>query len=304
VKYTHLPVLKREVLQYLRLGESHVFVDATIGLGGHSLAVLEECSGCQVIGIDQDRRALKLAKVKLTDYSNRVELKEGDFSQLEMILGSKKTQGILFDLGVSSFQLASPQRGFSFKREGPLDMRMDQDQVKTAEEVINNYSVDKLSRIIKESGQERWAWRIAEEIARVRRGKTIKKTTQLADIIRSAIPRKYWPKKIDPATKTFQAVRIEVNDELGKLNQGLDQALRVLETGGRIVVISFHSLEDRLVKNKFRHWAKDCICPPDFPVCRCNKEKEVEIITKKPITPTEEEIAQNPRSRSAKLRVA
>jgi len=188
-------------------------------------------------------------------------------------------------------------------------MRMDRPTIKnqdpkakTAKRVINNYSEERLTRIIRKYGEERWAKRISREISRARKNREISTTTQLAGIIRRAIPRKKWPRKIDPATKTFQAIRIEVNDELRNIGQGLDQALKILSKGGRILVISYHSLEDRIVKRKFRYWAKDCICPPDFPVCRCNKKKEVEILTKKPIRPTKKEVELNPRSRSAKLR--
>jgi len=336
MKYNHIPVLAEQVARYIKPVKNKTIIDATVGLGGHSLAILKRWPDCQIIGIDRDNTALKIAKQKLVRFRSRIKLIPGDFANLEklvnnksqelfhdreIILGNQRFQkkrlkssqleigGILFDLGISSFQLDQAGRGFSFKKAGWLDMRMDRPTIKnqdpkakTAKRVINNYSEERLTRIIRKYGEERWAKRISREISRARKNREISTTTQLAGIIRRAIPRKKWPRKIDPATKTFQAIRIEVNDELRNIGQGLDQALKILSKGGRILVISYHSLEDRIVKRKFRYWAKDCICPPDFPVCRCNKKKEVEILTKKPIRPTKKEVELNPRSRSAKLR--
>ncbi len=300
-KYQHIPVLEDRVIKFLKPADNKVVVDATLGLGGHALSILKKCSNCQIIGIDQDKQALKLAQKNLAEYQNRITLKQGNFVHLDELV-NKKVDGVIFDLGLSSMQLDKDNRGFSFRKKAKLDMRMNQNQTKAAQDVINNYSVDKLTEIIRNYGEERWAKKIALNINETRKEGKIKTTDQLARIIRSSIPKKFWPKKIDPSTRTFQAIRIEVNDELKNLEKGLDVAIRLLKKGGRVVVISFHSLEDRIVKNKFKDWAKDCVCPPDYPICKCDKEKQVKILTKKPIRASKKEIELNPRSRSAKLR--
>ncbi len=297
----HISVLDKEIIEYFELDKNRTIVDATVGLGGHTRIILEYCDNFKVIGIDQDKDALNYASRNLINYRDRVILKHGNFSNLASLV-KKPVDGVLFDLGVSSMQLDNKERGFSFNKEAKLDMRMNREQELTAKKVINSYPASKLVEIIKEYGEERWANKIAERIVQTRKLDSIETTKELADIVRSTIPKKFWPKNIEPATKTFQAIRIEVNQELDNLKEGLDQALKILKPRGRVVVISFHSLEDRIVKNKFKYWAKDCICPPDYPICKCDKEKEVKILTKKPIRANQEEIENNPRARSAKLR--
>jgi 16S rRNA (cytosine1402-N4)-methyltransferase len=302
-KFSHQPVLVDKVIKCLNLKGNSVLVDATIGLGGHSLAILNSCLDCKIIGIDRDKQALNIASKKLISFKNRVVLKPGNFTELKSLV-NQKVDGILFDLGISSMQLDKRERGFSFDKKAKLDMRMNNESKLTAEKIVNSYSANHLTKIIGEYGEERWAKRIAENIVKARKDQKIETTTELAEIVRSTIPKKNWPKKIDPATKTFQAIRIEVNDELNNLKIGLDKALEILKPKGRIVVISFHSLEDRIVKNKFKYWAKDCICPPDYPICKCNKQKQVKILTQRPIRADRKELENNPRAKSAKLRVA
>ncbi|MDL1956703.1 MAG: 16S rRNA (cytosine(1402)-N(4))-methyltransferase RsmH [Candidatus Desulfofervidus auxilii] len=287
----HIPVLKEEVLNYLACGTKKIFVDGTVGGGGHAKAILEASKpNGFLIGLDVDDEALVVAEKNLDNYRGRFILKKSNYAEMAKILmelGFEKVNGILLDLGLSSLQLGTPQRGFSFLQTGPLDMRMDKSNSLTAAQIVNHWSEFRLKEIIKEFGEEKWATRIAKKIIEYRNKKPIETTTELAEIIANAIPRKYWPKRIHPATRTFQALRIVVNNELENLKQFLNQALNLIISGGRLVIISFHSLEDRIVKTTFRIWAK---------------EKRVKILTKKPVRPSEKEIAINPRSRSAKLR--
>jgi len=298
---SHNPVLAKKVVKYINPKPGQIIVDATIGLAGHSLALLKKEPKLKIIGIDQDKQALKIADKNLKKYRN-IELYHINFKQLDVSI-REKVDAVIFDLGVSSMQLDDQERGFSFKTTQKLDMRMNQKQKLTAYGVVNNYSVEELKEIIKYYGEERWAKKIANMIYKQRQDREIKTTTELEETVKSAIPKRYWPRNINPATRTFQAIRIEVNNELTGLKQGLKSAFKLSKKNGLIVCISFHSLEDRIVKKQFKLWQKDCICPPTSPICTCDKKKEVEIITKKPIRPTEQEIKENPRARSAKMRV-
>ncbi len=312
-QYRHIPVLLAECLEYLKLETKHTFVDATLGGAGHSLeaAKLLGREGT-LIGIDQDDMALEAAGLKLgtmpeADRSN-IELLHGNFGDMDELLLSAEIPGVdafLFDLGVSSPQLDVPSRGFSFKENGPLDMRMDPGkQTLTAEEIVNTFNAADLSRIIRANSDEKWASRIAEFIVRERQKEPITQTDQLVEIIKAAIPASARRAGGHPAKRTFQALRIEVNGELDVLRRGLDAAIRWLNPGGRIAVISYHSLEDRIVKDTFARFADRCTCPPDLPLCACGKKPILKIVTRKPVLPTEGEIEGNPRARSAKLRVA
>lgn len=312
-QYRHIPVLLAECLEYLKLETKHTFVDATLGGAGHSLeaAKLLGREGT-LIGIDQDDMALEAAGLKLgtmpeADRPN-IELLHGNFGDMDELLLSAEIPGVdafLFDLGVSSPQLDVPSRGFSFKENGPLDMRMDPGkQTLTAEEIVNTFNAADLSRIIRANSDEKWASRIAEFIVRERQKEPITQTDQLVEIIKAAIPASARRAGGHPAKRTFQALRIEVNGELDVLRRGLDAAIRWLNPGGRIAVISYHSLEDRIVKDTFARFADRCTCPPDLPLCACGKKPILKIVTRKPVLPTEGEIEGNPRARSAKLRVA
>jgi len=303
----HRPVLSQEVVSLLDPRPGGVVVDGTVGLGGHAKALLQAESGVTVIGIDRDEEALRHAAKRLSPFKERVRLIHGNYRDLGEhldVLGIDTITGFLLDLGLSSLQLDTANRGFSFRYDGPLDMRMDTTQSMTAAELVNHSSEDELVRILHDYGEERFARRIVRAILAARAKELIKTTGRLAEIVHSAIPRKFHPKVIHPATRTFQALRIAVNEELANLKEGLEAGLQAIAPGGVIAVISFHSLEDRIVKGFFRYKALPCTCPPDFPVCVCDKKVEMEIITRKPIRPSPEEVAKNPRARSAKLRVA
>ena len=316
---THIPVLRNEVLDFLKPESEGVYVDATIGLGGHSLSILKQShpNGC-LIGIDMDVNALAIAEKRLNSFKKRTILLHGNFAQLQRLLESYEintVDGVLLDLGVSSLQLDTPDRGFSFQHAGPLDMRMDVHISTTATQIINHYTSDKLIKIFKEYGEERFSKRIVRHIIASRAEKPITSTQQLARIVADAYPAKTLRSKspahkgkkgrgIHPATRIFQALRIEVNAELDNLALGLDAAVSVLKPGGRLCVISFHSLEDRIVKRQFQKLARTCICPPKTPVCICEHEKVLNVVTNRPVSPTTSEIEANPRARSAKLRVA
>jgi 16S rRNA (cytosine1402-N4)-methyltransferase len=307
VKQIHVPVLLDEVIQYLRIKKGGIYVDCTLGGGGHSREILKKIGPKgKLVAIDQDESALKIARQELKNYKNVIFIHD-NFRHLANILNSHKIpkcSGILFDLGVSSFQLDIKERGFSFNAVARLDMRMDTKVDMTAGYLVNNLPSEQLEKIIKEYGEERWARRIAKLIVEQRKISPINTTSDLVAVIARAMPAAARPKNIHLATRTFQALRIAVNDELEALKEGLKAAIGVLEKGGRLCVISFHSLEDRIIKDVFRELARGCTCPVDFPVCVCNKKSTLKIIAKKPILPQEEEIAANPRSRSAKLRVA
>ncbi|HIS41160.1 MAG TPA: 16S rRNA (cytosine(1402)-N(4))-methyltransferase RsmH [Candidatus Aphodovivens avistercoris] len=311
--YRHTPVLLAECLEYLNLEPQHTFVDATLGGAGHSLeaAKLLGPEGT-LVGIDQDDAALEAAGSKLGTLPEgarpRIELLHGNFGDMDELLLSAEVPGVdafLFDLGVSSPQLDVPARGFSFKENGPLDMRMDPGkQTLTAEEIVNTYNAADLARIIRAFSDEKWASRIAEFIVRAREDAPIVETAQLVDIVKAAIPASARRAGGHPAKRTFQALRIEVNGELDVLRRGLEAAIRWLNPGGRVAVISYHSLEDRIVKETFSSLANRCTCPPDLPVCRCNRPPVVKVVTRRPCLPSEDEVERNPRARSAKLRVA
>lgn len=312
-EYRHTPVLLAECLEYSNLKPQHTFVDATLGGAGHSFeaAKLIGSTGT-LIGIDQDEVALEAARLKLgslpDDVRPRLELVRGNFGAMDEALLATEVPGVdavLFDLGVSSVQIDTPSRGFSFKENGPLDMRMDPGkQTLTAAEIINTYNAADLTRIIRTYSDEKWASRIADFAVRARQNAPIETSEQLVDIIKAAIPASARRAGGHPAKRTFQALRIEVNGELDVLRSGLDAAVRWLNPGGRLVVISYHSLEDRIVKETFAKFANRCTCPPDLPVCVCGKQPILDIVTRKPVLPTADEIERNPRARSAKLRVA
>ena len=312
-EYRHTPVLLAECLEQLNLQTQHTFVDSTLGGAGHSLEVAKRLGPeGTLIGIDQDEVALAAARSRLEALPEQtrpaLELLHGNFGELDSLLVSAEVPGIdaiLFDLGVSSVQIDTPSRGFSFKEEAPLDMRMDPStQTQTAAEIVNTYNAADLARIIRAYSDERWAKRIAEFIVREREKESIETSGRLVEIIKAAIPASARRAGGHPAKRTFQALRIEVNSELDVLRRGLDAAIRWLNPGGRIAVIAYHSLEDRIVKDTFAHMANRCTCPPDLPVCVCGKEPILDIVTRKPILPTPEEVERNPRARSAKLRVA
>lgn len=312
-EYRHTPVLLAECLEYLELQTQHVFVDATLGGAGHSFEAAKHLGReGTLIGIDQDEVALAAARAKLETLPEEtrpnLELLRGNFGDLDSLLTSAEVPGIdaiLFDLGVSSVQIDTPSRGFSFKENGPLDMRMDPGkQTLTAAEIINTYNAADLTRIIRTYSDEKWASRIADFAVRARQTAPIETSEQLVDVIKAAIPASARRAGGHPAKRTFQALRIEVNGELDVLRSGLDAAIRWLNPGGRLVVISYHSLEDRIVKETFAKFANRCTCPSDLPVCACGKQPILDIVTKKPVLPTADEIERNPRARSAKLRVA
>lgn len=312
-EYRHIPVLLDECIDALDLPDHPVFVDATLGFAGHSFEAAKQLGrDGLLIGIDQDEVALASAAERLEAIpeANRPELAllRGNFGDLDDMLASCEIPGIdaiLFDLGVSSVQIDTQSRGFSFKENGPLDMRMDPGkQTLTAQEIVNTYNAADLARIIRAYSDEKWASRIADFIVKAREGAPIEESGQLVDIIKAAIPASARRAGGHPAKRTFQALRIEVNSELTVLRCGLDAAVRWLNPGGMLVVISYHSLEDRIVKDTFARFANRCTCPPELPVCACGKQPILDVVTRKPQLPTPEEIERNPRARSAKLRVA
>jgi 16S rRNA (cytosine1402-N4)-methyltransferase len=298
----HKPVLLQEVIEGFSVKKGKTYVDATLGFGGHALAII--AAGGDVVGIDRDTDALTGAKKLLEGAGEHLKVQKGNFRNIDKIIpGVVINGGILADIGVSSYQLDTKERGFSFKDAGPLDMRMDREQPLTAREIVNTWEETNIAKVIREYGEERFANRIAVAITRSRKAKHIETTGELAEIVAAAIPRKFWPKGIHPATRTFQGIRIAVNDELGALSEFLPKATGLLQSGARLIVITFHSLEDRIVKDFMKERANPCICPPNFPKCNCDRVADVKIITKKPITAREVEINENPRSRSAKLRI-
>ena len=308
MKFHHVSVLLNEVTTYLNLKQGGTYVDCTLGGGGHTVEILKNIQpGGRVIGIDQDPNALEAAKNRLAAYKNSYSLVQSNFFRLKEIaaeLALDGADGILFDLGVSSHQLDEGERGFSYMQDAPLDMRMNPDDVLTAEKLVNELDEEELNRIITQYGEERWARRIAKFIVEGRQKKPIHSTGELVEIIKKAIPAEARREGPHPAKRTFQALRIAVNDELNRFKQTLRDAVDILKPGGRVCVISFHSLEDRITKEVLRELARDCICPPGFPVCRCDKQQLVRILTGKPVQPGTEELAVNPRARSAKLRAA
>ena len=307
MEYTHKPVLLNECLDGLNIRPDGVYVDGTLGRAGHSLEIVKRLTTGRLIAIDRDKAALDAAPARLEGHMDKVTLVRGNFGGLTDILSSLHVDGVdgmLFDLGVSSPQLDDGSRGFSYLRDAPLDMRMDQSAPLTARDVVNGWSQEELKRILWQYGEERYSGLIAAAIARERAQAPIETTGRLAELIRDAMPAKARREKQHPAKRSFQAIRIAVNDELGEVERLLEGALDALNPGGRLAIISFHSLEDRLVKTAYAGWAKGCTCPPDFPVCVCGKTPKVKLIGKRPIVADEDEVNDNPRARSAKLRVA
>ncbi len=305
-QFSHIPVLLNETLELLAPERGGIFVDGTLGGGGHAEAVLSNLPETgRLIGIDRDWEAVHAAGDRLSSYGDRFTALHGNFFDMKSLLteiGVIEVSGILLDLGVSSHQLDTVGRGFSYKTEAALDMRMDQTASLSARDVVNTYPEAELARVIWEYGEERFSRRIAERICRAREQSPIETTLQLAQIVREAIPAKYRNEPQHPARRTFQALRIEVNSELKGLDQAVEDACDLLQKGGRLCIITFHSLEDRIVKRAFRRFENPCTCPPSAPICICGKVPKAKILTKKPLTASVEEEAQNSRSTSAKLR--
>lgn len=305
MEFKHVSVLLEETIDSLNIKENGIYVDCTLGGGGHSKEILKRLSNKgRLIGIDQDTSALKAAKEALKDYEN-VTYVHNNFYNIDSILEElniDKVDGIMMDLGVSSYQLDEASRGFSYMKDAPLDMRMNRDEDFSAYDVINEYEEEELYNILKKYGEEKFSKKIARFIVEKREKKPIETTGELVEIIRKAIPARFQ-KEGHPAKRTFQAIRIEVNKELQILNQAIEDSVNRLNQDGRLSIITFHSLEDRTVKVKFKELEKPCTCPPSFPICICGKEPKVRIITKKPIDPSNEEKEMNSRSKSAKLRV-
>ncbi len=304
---THKSVMRKETIDYLITRPDGSYVDATLGLGGHSRSILEFTNdSCRVIGLDVDERAIEISMEGLSGFGGRFIARNDNFSNIDGVLtdlGIRKVDGIVADLGVSSFQIESSGKGFSFNRNEPLDMRMDSRIKFTAADLVNEMSKDAISDILKSYGEEKWASRIAKRIVARRKDNVIRTSGELAKLVSSSIPIKFQPARIHPATKTFQAFRIAVNNELRSLEEFIGKSISLLSSGGRLVIISFHSLEDRLVKSQFRLLASSCVCPPAMPECGCAKRSVLRTLTRSPITPTPQELSDNPRARSAKMRV-
>ncbi len=307
MEFKHTSVLLHETVDGLNVKPDGVYVDGTLGGGGHSSELCSRLSERGLlIGIDRDKDALEAAEKVLSQYKCRKIFVKDNYSDIKNILAElkiEKIDGAMLDLGVSSFQLDNPERGFSYMQDAPLDMRMNQDDSFSAEDVVNDYSEAELKRIIKEYGEERWASRIAEFIVKARTERRITSTGELVDIIKAAVPASARRDGPHPAKRTFQAIRIEVNDELGQLKKAAEDFIDVLDVKGRLAIITFHSLEDRIVKETFAKYINPCTCPPGLPVCVCGNKPLLKKITKKPVIAGEDELGKNPRSRSAKLRV-
>ena len=307
MEYTHKSVLLDECIEALNIRPDGVYVDGTLGRAGHSLEIVKRLTTGRLICIDRDMAAIEAAKIRLADYMDRVTLVHSNFSELGDVLretGADGVDGMLFDLGVSSPQLDDASRGFSYMQDSPLDMRMDLDASLTAYEIVNTWSGDELRRILFEYGEERYAPAIARAIVRARETAPVKTTLELVDIIKSAMPPAALREKQHPAKRSFQAIRIAVNGELDALTPMLIDGVSALNPSGRLAVITFHSLEDRIVKRAMQDMARGCTCPPNFPVCVCGKKPKVKLVTRKPIVSGAAELEENPRARSAKLRVA
>ena len=306
--YSHRPVLLYECIEALNIRPDGIYLDGTLGRGGHSQEIVKRLSDRgRLLCIDRDRQALEEAGQRLAPWRDRITFLHGNFADLDALMseaGVEAADGMLFDLGVSSPQLDDPDRGFSYMHDAPLDMRMDRDDALTAWTVVNRWSREELRRILSQYGEERYAGPIASAIERARQTAPIETTGQLVDIIRSALPASALREKQHPAKRSFQGIRIAVNDELGAVSRMMQAAVPRLRQGGRLAVISFHSLEDRIVKSELAAAARGCTCPPEFPVCVCGKTPQVKLVTRKPILPGKEELEENPRARSAKLRVA
>ena len=304
--FHHVSVLLEECVTGLNIRPEGIYVDGTLGGAGHSCRIAERLTTGRLIGIDRDPVALKAAGERLAPYGDRVTLVHSNFCRMASVLeglGISGVDGILLDLGVSSPQLDDGQRGFSYMADAPLDMRMDGGDALTADTVVNTWSYEELKKILYEYGEERYAPAIASAIVRRRETAPIRTTLELVDVIRSAMPPAALREKQHPAKRSFQAIRIAVNDELNSVAKAMEAAIPLLNSGGRLAVITFHSLEDRIVKNAMAAAAKGCICPPEFPVCVCGRKPQVDILTRKPIVSAPQELERNPRSRSAKLRI-
>jgi len=307
MEFYHVPVLLEECLKGLALRPDGIYVDGTAGGGGHSFAIASRLETGRLLAVDRDEEAVAAAARRLEGFGKRARVFHNNFENIPQVLdeaGIDGVDGILLDLGVSSHQLDEGERGFSYQQDAPLDMRMDRSSGFTAFDAVNGWNEQELADVIFRYGEERYSRRIAAEIVRRRKEKPVATTLELVDAIRSAMPAAALREKQHPAKRTFQALRIAVNDELGALSEGLDAAMDALAPGGRLAVISFHSLEDRIVKNAVRMRENGCTCPPDLPVCVCGFVRTMRTVTKKPIVPSAEEIERNPRARSAKLRIA
>ena len=305
--FKHVSVLLNETIDGLNINPDGIYVDGTLGGGGHAYEVCKRLSDKgRLIGIDQDGEALEAAREHLKEFEDKITLVRSNYCEIDTILKDldiDKVDGIVLDLGVSSYQLDNLERGFSYKSDAPLDMRMEQRQVKTAADVVNTYSENELFRIIRDYGEDKFAKNIAKHIVMERQKKPFETTAQLSEVIKHSIPMKFQNKGGHPAKKTFQAIRIEVNKELTVLRDSIDKMIELLNENGRICIITFHSLEDRIVKTKFRENENPCTCPPDFPVCVCGKVSKGKVITRKPIVPGDKEITENKRAKSSKLRI-
>lgn len=308
MEFQHKSVLLQECIDALNIRPDGIYLDGTLGGAGHSSQIARRLTeGGRLIGVDRDRTALAAAKERLAPYADRVTLVHSNFAEIDAILdslGIPAVDGMLFDLGVSSPQLDDASRGFSYMADAPLDMRMDKDDALTAGEVVNTWPQGELRRILYDYGEERYAPQIAAAICRAREKAPVETTLELVDIIRSAMPAQALREKQHPAKRSFQAIRIAVNDELGAVSRMMQAAVGRLNPGGRLAVITFHSLEDRIVKSEMQQAARGCTCPPEFPVCVCGKKPLVKLVTRKPIVSGSAELEENPRARSAKLRVA
>ena len=305
MEFSHIPVLKDETIDLLNVKKDGIYVDGTIGGAGHSLAIEQRAKIVKLVGIDQDAEALEAARKNLAGYDNVVFIQD-NFKNIDKILKSlkiKEVDGILVDIGVSSYQIDNAERGFSFKQDAKLDMRMSRANNFSAYELVNSYSEDELTRVIRDYGEEKFAKNIARHFVRARESKAIETTKELEAIILGSVPRYKGQDGKSNVQRTFQAIRIEVNGELDALSEFIDKAVGFLKPGGRLAIISFHSLEDRIVKQKFKELATGCICPPDFPICVCGHKAVARLVTKHPVEATKEEISKNSRSAPAKLRV-
>ncbi len=305
--FKHKPVLLEETIEGLNIKPYGIYADGTLGGGGHSFEIAKRLTeGGRLIGIDRDEDALRAATERLSEFSDRVETVRGNYEDTAAILkslGIKGLDGMLLDLGVSSYQFDEAKRGFSYKKEAPLDMRMDRREKTTAADIVNGYPEAELYRIIRDYGEDRFAKNIAKHIVNEREKKPIETTTELAEIVKHAIPAKLREGGGHPAKRTFQAIRIELNRELDILSGSIDSLIDLMNPGGRLAIITFHSLEDKIVKSAFRTAENPCICPPDFPVCVCGRKSKGRVITRKPVTSSEEELKENNRAHSAKLRI-
>ncbi len=307
MEFKHKSVLLNETIDGLNIKPNGIYVDGTLGGGGHAYEVCRRLGEKgSIIGIDQDAAAIEAASARLKDFGEKVTIVRSNYCDMKSRLhelGIDKVDGIVLDLGVSSYQLDTAERGFSYREDAPLDMRMDTRQKMTARDIVNDYTEADLYRVIRDYGEDKFAKNIAKHIVQARAVKPVETTGELSEIIRASIPMKYQKKSGHPAKRTFQAIRIELNRELDVLRDSLDDMIDLLNPGGRFCIITFHSLEDRIVKSSFRKNENPCTCPPDFPVCVCGKKSKGSIITKKPILPSEEELEWNSRSKSAKLRI-